>query len=335
MGVSKDGYLKRFSNKAYEANELEQYGLKEEDSIKYLDLINTQDKLLVFTSFGKYFFLPVHKIGESKFKDIGRHLNDFANLLPEEEVVSVMGVSDFELPGQLILVTKNGKAKAVKIADFLVSRYSKAYNAMKLSKDDKLIDVKVSNGKKQIIIITNQGKAVRYNEKHISIQGPNASGARAIILKPNNYVTAFALGNNEDVLGLISRRGGIKRIRISNILPAAKTTQGQNLFKELKFNPHLVMDAQIVEASTNILFFTKRKMLKKRFGDVDITSVEEGMSLAGPSQAFGEIILKFSYINAKNDLFQATDNESQEEKFQKAEQVIDQLSLDDLLKDLS
>ena len=114
IGISRDGYLKRFSKRAYDANTLDKYVLKDKDKIIYLDFVKTTAKLLIFTSFGNYMILPAHKIQETKFKDIGRHLNDFATLKVDEKIIEVIGVFDFEIPAVITQVTELGKQKEQK-----------------------------------------------------------------------------------------------------------------------------------------------------------------------------------------------------------------------------
>lgn len=339
VGVSYQGYIKRFSNRAYEANELETYGLKDGDSLEYLHKINTSDKLLIFTSEGKYIFLPVHNIAESKFKDVGRHINDFVAIKPNEFIVEAIAVNDFLLKVNITLVTKNGKGKRVKISDFEVKRFSTSYKAINLKADDKLVGAKISNGNKQIIIITKFAKAVKYSEHNLSVQGTKSSGIKAINLATDDQVTSFALVNQTDILGIVSNRGGIKRIKVETILPMSKNTKGKQLFRFIKGNPHLAIDAKSVDTSNKIAFAYNGKGLKiVEVTKAGISSFEEGFSQGGPSSTIGGKILKFNRIHKDSSIFENIVQDLDEtQTFAAAEAAIDsvdEISIDDLLKDL-
>ena len=339
VGISMQGYLKRFSNRAYEANELETYGLKDGDSLKYLHKINTSDKLLVFTSEGKYIFIPVHNIFESKFKDVGRHINDFVAIKPNEFIVDAIAVNDFSLLAYIVLVTKNGKGKRVKISDFKVKRYSTTYAAINLKGKDKLIGAKISNGNKQAILITKLTKAVKYSEHNISTQGTKSSGIKLINLAQDDHVTTFALVDNNDILGIVSSRGGIKRIKVNAILPMSKNTKGKSLFRFIKVNPHLAIDAKSVDTNNKVAFSYNGKGLKVvDITKANISSSEEGFTQGGPNSTISGKILKFDRIHSKSSLFENTSEKLDETQiFDAAEATInsvDEISLDDLLKDL-
>ena len=339
FGISRQGYIKRFSNRAYEANELQAYALKENDTLIYLHKGNTKDKLLIFTNKGRYLFVPGHKVQESKFKDWGKHVNDFAAITPEEKIVDAILVNDFSLKAFIVLFTKKGKAKRVKISDFKVARYSKALVAMKLSPGDELIGAKPSNGFKQVIAVATNGKAVKYSEVQLSIQGTKSGGVKGMSTIASD-IAAFALANNDDVLGIISQRGGVKRIKVSHLAPMSKTTQGKSMYRLIKGNPHRPLDLSQVIPSLKGSFRDSKGLLTFEFNKVDITGVNEGFSLIGPSQTIDGKIFKFNRIHKESDLFEnvPSENNQEEEIFAKAEKAIDafdQLSIDDLLKKIS
>ena len=336
VGISRDGYIKRFSNRAYEANQISDYEVKEGDSLIYLDLINTGDKLLAFTNKGNYYYIPVHKIQEVKFKDAGKHLNDFAAIPIDEKIIEVICVEDFSIPCYVVLASKQGKAKRTPIKDFEVTRHTKTYTAMKISGDDELVGAKLSNGFNQVVIVNNFGKGVKYSETQLSTQGARSAGVRAMNLSSDGYVSSFAVANNDDVLGMISNRGGVKRIRVSSIMPMSKTTQGKHVYRQIKGNPHVTIDMNVVEPSTKIIF-TKENVQEVEFKNADITSIEEGFSLIGPSQARNAKIFLFNKVSKKNTKLEKPEGQNDDDTFVKAEKAIDelpQMSLDEILKNL-
>ena len=338
VGVSRLGYIKRFSNRAYESNKLDSYALKDDDTLVYLHKINTADKLLCFTTEGKYAFIPVHLIEESKFKSIGKHINDFAMIKPDEVIVDVISVNDFNLDLYVYLVSAKGKGKRVKISDFKVKRHSSTMIAMKL-KDDKLVGAKPSNGHRQLVIINKLGKAVKYHESSLSLQGSKSAGSTAIKLIGEDRVSTFALGYNEDTLGIISQRGGVKRIKISSISPMGKTTQGKQIFNYIKGNTHIAIDSSVVASSDKASFRFKNgpSLAFVEFKKADITGTKDGFSRLGPSNTIDGKIFIFSRLYNGTSLLKNIPTQSEESTFENAEKLIDsvsQVSIDDLLKDL-
>ena len=336
VGVSRQGYIKRLSNRAYEANTIDKYALKEGDTIAYLHKVNTADKLLVFTSLGRYLTIPLHLVSDSKWKNTGKHINDFAAMGVEEHVIDAVSVSDFSLPLSFVLVTKMGKIKRTKISDLNVSRYSKPLTVIKLDDLDQLVAIRISNGFNQIIVIATNGKAVKYSETQIPYQGTKSKGVKGMSLAHNVYVTNLVVGNNSDIIGLISKRGGSKRIKLSNLTPTSRTTQGKEIFRSIKGNPHIVIDARIVQSDTPITFRDEKPLLNiYDFKNTNITTIKDGFSNTGSSQAFDGRILKFNRIHKETFLLKSDENISEEDKFINAEEKIDkisQLSIDDLLK---
>ena len=334
IGISKEGYIKRFSNRIYEANNLKGYTIRENDALVYLQLVNTQFKLLVFTSYGNYIYLPTHKINETKFKEVGKHINDFVVMKQGEQIIGVVAVKDFDVNCYVTLVTKKGKGKRIKIKDFGVSRYTKTYKAINLVQEDKLTSITISNGFKQIVVISKKGKATKYSETQLPIQSPKSSGVKVINVL-DDEVVAVSSGSNEDILGFLSNRGGMKRIKMSSIIPMSRTTRGKALFRTIKGNPHIILDSKVVLPQTQAVF-SKNVIFIHKFNEVDITSTIDGFSLVNGFN-HGALICNYQIVDKKNSYFQEPTTLGQEDKFKEAEATIDavnQISIDDLLKDI-
>ncbi len=336
VGISRKGYVKSFSNRAFEANKLEHYGLKDGDSLVFIDKINTAQKLLVFTDAGQFIFLPGHKISEEKFKSAGKHINDYASIDPDHNIVSVISVEDFSLNGYVTLVTRKGKAKRIQLKDFEVSRYSKPLMAMKLGQGDKLIGARVSGGDKKVVIVTSTGKTALYDETTISVQGTKSGGVIGISLD-DNQVTAFTLATIDDTLGLLSNRGGVKRIRVSSISPSSRTTKGRNLFRSIKSKPHIIYDINVVETTTKANFMKMDGVLDIiEMKVADISDTEAGLSSAGPSKILAAKIMISQIVTKDSEIIKAN-TISDDDQFDKAEKAIDaisQLSIEDILGDI-
>ncbi len=338
VGISRHGYIKRVSNRAYESNRVDDYSLKDQDTLVFLEKINTADKLLVFTDKGRYFFIASHSIVEVKWKDFGKHINDFASFDVDENVIDVIAVGDFSLAINLALVSSDGRIKRTKLSDFEVQRTSKPLVAFNLDVKTKLVAVRPTNGFNQIIIITSTGRAVKYPETQIPLYGPRSNGVKGIVIVDDSEVSALAVVNPEDTVGLISKRGGAKRIKVSSIFAATRTTQGKSLYRELKGNPHVVIDAQVVLPETKFEFNDlSEKMQIFEFRNVDITSVGEGFSIVASKTMVDGKIMKFGRLTKDSDMIKNITQAqlADKDKFSAAEDLVDQalqISIDDILK---
>jgi topoisomerase-4 subunit A len=110
-----------------------------------------------------------------------------------EEIIDVISINDFSLDVKIVFATKKGKIKKTMLKDFEISRISKKSTAIKLDNDDLLVTAKPSNNNQKIILITSLGKAVKYNENEINIQGPKSKGIKGISLPKSSFVTAMCI----------------------------------------------------------------------------------------------------------------------------------------------
>ncbi len=150
--------------------------------------MNTKDVLLLFTNKGNYLFCPVHELPDIRWKDMGQHV---ANIIPidrDEEIIQAIPVKDFETDEFLLFVTKHGMVKKTELKAYKAQRYSKPLVAVNLKDDDQVIDVHLTDGQKEIFLVTHFGYALWFDEEEISIVGARAAGVKGINLKDDDYV---------------------------------------------------------------------------------------------------------------------------------------------------
>ena len=141
VGITKEGYVVRSNLRSYSSTKTP--GLKQGDQFLFEEEVSTLDTLLVFTNLGNYIFLPVFKLEEQRWGDLGIYINNIVPIQRDETIVSVLKISDFETTQQLLLATKNGMMKLAKLSDFLVQRYSRPIRAIRLNKGDELVSVDI------------------------------------------------------------------------------------------------------------------------------------------------------------------------------------------------
>nr|WP_307911651.1 DNA gyrase C-terminal beta-propeller domain-containing protein [Mycoplasmopsis bovis] len=216
------------------------YGIKEDDNILFYDIASSLDKLLLFTNLGNYAYLPVFKVNESKWKEFGIHLSDFVDLSSGEEIVSVIKVSDFDVTNYVCMFTKKGQGKKVLLKDFDVSRFSKTFVAMKLKNDDELISAKLSNGLKDVLLITKNNFASLYPENDVPIYGLKSNGNKACYLANGDELVSFTVVKPNDSVALVSQSNKVRLINVSEISRVSKQNKGVSIFPKGRLNNAIV-----------------------------------------------------------------------------------------------
>ena len=248
--ITHDGYLKRISMRAFGTlGEGEQTKLKDGDVLTDIYSVTTVDVLLQFTNLGNYIFLPIHKIPESKHKDLGYHVSTLISMEPNEKVIFSFPVADFEEEKYVLLATKSGLIKRMKLSSLKVNRYSKTLMATKLREGDEVVSVDVITGEdSEVVIATHDGYMNRYDAKEISIIEPSSFGVKSIELKsrPKDFVVGAKYVSEKDIILLLTNRGNIKRMRPDEVLKGKKNHVGKMYLKVVKSNMHSAIHMDVI-----------------------------------------------------------------------------------------
>ncbi len=215
--MTHSGYVKRQSLDAYKSQKRGGKGVigaetKEEDFVEHLFVANTHSYLLIFTDKGVVHWLRTYQIPES-----GRYArgSSIANLIKFEEgekPTSMITVDEFRENNYLVMATKKGFIKKTSLAEYSRPRQG-GIIGINLRDDDKLIDVRMTDGGKEIIIATKDGRAVRFNEKDVSIVGRNSIGVRGISVK-DSEVVGMEIADSPYLL-TVTDKGYVKRSEIN------------------------------------------------------------------------------------------------------------------------
>lgn len=198
--LSNEGYIKRTSMLSFtrSGGELESSGVKEGDYITRLFEVNTLENLLIFTSRGQYFLLPVHQVPEYKWKDAGTAIVNVIQVPKEDHIVSVIPVSNFDEPGKsLVFVSRKGQVKRTDLKEYVTKR-SGAVAAAKVAAEDGIIQVVMSDSNKDIVLISKEGMSIRFNEQEVNAMGRVSGGVRGIQLRDGDEVVAALWVENDE-----------------------------------------------------------------------------------------------------------------------------------------
>ncbi|AHC42334.1 MULTISPECIES: DNA topoisomerase IV subunit A [Bacillus] len=236
--VTKDGYVKRTSQRSFAASNGQDFGMKDTDRLIHQFEMNTTDVLLLFTNKGSYVYCPVHQLPDIRWKDMGQHVTNIITIDRDETIVKAIPVKEFDPSSYLLFMTKNGMVKRTEMTHYKAQRYSKALVALNLKGDDELIDVHVTDGGSQLFIATRLGYGLWFGEDEVNVVGARAAGVKGINLKEGDTVVSGQILHETDSLVLVTQRGAIKRMNLSEFEKTSRAKRGVVMLRELKKNPH-------------------------------------------------------------------------------------------------
>ncbi len=263
--ITKEGYIKRVSQKSYASRGEDDTTLKPGDFILGLYELTTQDTILVFTNLGNYLYIPVHRIPEAKWKELGKHLNNIVSMSENEEVIMAT-VMDHEKQ-DIITVTKQGMVKRSNLKDYEVMRFSKPLAAIKLKEEDRVVDVLFAV--KDIALFTKHGYCVRFNKEEIPLTGVKSSGVKGINLKEDEVVSAVAI-NEEVYIDLFTNQKTAKRIKESEIENTGRAKRGISVIKKVKSVSYELIKVLALSARDILLIKSDSEIKKIKNSDISI-----------------------------------------------------------------
>ncbi|PLR95269.1 DNA topoisomerase IV subunit A [Bacillus sp. T33-2] len=258
--VTKDGYVKRTSQRSFAASNGLDFAMKDTDRLQAQLNMNTTNVLLLFTSKGNYLYLPVHELPDIRWKDLGQHV---ANLVPierDEQIIKAVPVTDFEQDAYLLFVTKNGMVKKTELRQYKAQRYSKALTAINVKSGDEVVDVHVTDGTKDIIMASNLGYALWFNEEEAAPIGIRAAGVKGMNLKEGDFVIGGKVIDDPVKQSVIitTQRGAAKRMKLSEFEKSSRAKRGVVMLRELKSNPHRVTGFEVVKGEDLVFVQTEK-----------------------------------------------------------------------------
>jgi len=187
VSVTKTGYIKRVTKGTYRSQKRGGKGVvgmttKESDQIDHLLSVNTHDYLLFFTNQGKCFKLRVWELPEGNRQAKGQAVINLINISPGERVQAILPLKKDSSAKNILMATKNGVIKKTNLKQFKNIRQS-GLISIKLDQDDELVWVKLTSGKDQILLVTKNGKCIRFRETDARPMGRHTRGVRGILLK--------------------------------------------------------------------------------------------------------------------------------------------------------
>jgi DNA gyrase subunit A len=230
ISITERGYVKRVLAKSFKAQGrggvgIKGHATKDEDEVLLLLPARTLDTALFFSDRGKVYSERVFRIPAADRTAKGLPIVNVLNVGPNETITAAVVVKDFKDASFCTMATRQGKIKRVELHEFEAVRPS-GLIAMGLADDDALGWVRLTSGKDDVIIVTEEGKALRYSENEVRAMGRPAAGVKAISLKKTDVVTSMEVVEKNGDLLVVSEGGTGKRTPLADYPTKGRGTGG-------------------------------------------------------------------------------------------------------------
>lgn len=282
--ISYDGWIKVINSKVIAQNlDYQHFGRKPNDIIIGAGLMNNFNNLLLFTNKGNYLLIPIFKLEEKKWKDNGIHVNTLCKIAGDEKIIGVGQINNFDQAQlNLVVVTKHGLIKRMLLSSLTTPRINKTAKYVKLKDNDSVVAVNHAFGNEFVIITTKNGLTLKYLVSKIPVLSRSAAGVKALKINIlEDTIVGMAIGNSNDIYGIVTSVGTIKRILFSTIEQTARTTKGNKVCKIPKNKAIKIIKTFLCsnEAIINILNKNEQWTIIAAH-DIPVTKVNEGKGKA-------------------------------------------------------
>ena len=253
------GYIKRMTPDNFRSQNRGGKGIKgmqtlDEDFIEEIFMSTTHNYLMFFTSFGRVYRMKAYEIPEAGRTARGTAIINLLHLQPGEKISAVIPIKEWNDDAYLVMATKNGVIKKTPMSDYNNIRKT-GLQAIVLRDDDELIEVKVTDGERKIILVTENGMSICFNEKDIRITGRVSMGVIGIKLDEGDEVVAMQLDIQGEYLLIVSENGLGKRTLISEFHPQNRNGKGLKCYK-ITEKTGKVIGAKAVNEDDEIMMIT-------------------------------------------------------------------------------
>ncbi len=230
------GFIKRMSTNKYKIQSKGGVGvssgsIREDDFLEHMFVASTHDYLVFFTNKGLAYRLKVHEIPQLEKTARGQTIKMLIGIGEDEKINAVIDVKNFKDENHYFFIaTKKGIVKKVPLVEFIRIQQG-GKRAISLDDDDEVIDVKIVDGKKELILATRLGKALRIKEKVVRPMGRSARGVSGIKLQKDDLLCGLCIVDEASMMLMITEYGFGKRLDFENYKPHGRGTAGQRYYK--------------------------------------------------------------------------------------------------------
>jgi DNA gyrase subunit A len=267
IAITQSGYIKRLPVTAYREQRRGGMGvmgmdLKDDDYIEHLFVASTHDYILFFTSVGKVYRLKVHELPLGSRQSKGRAI---VNLLPfrqDESVRAVVQTRAFEEAKYLVFATKKGVVKKTELAAYNTPLRADGIIAIKMREGDELIGVRHATGSNDVLMVSRNGQAIRFNERDVRPMGRDASGVQGMRLREDDEVISVTIATDDADLLVVTENGYGKRTRVADYPRKGRGGMGVKTIQLTEARGHLAGARVVRDGYQVMLISTGGTMIK-------------------------------------------------------------------------
>ncbi len=273
--ISHNGYIKRFPVSGYRRQARGGRGVtgaatREDDFVAHVFVASTHDYVLFFSDRGRCYWVKVHEIPEGGRTAKGKPINSLITMGAEEGIAGFAAIKEFDDKHYILMVTEQGLVKKVVVSEFSNPRRS-GITAMGLKKGDKLNDVKLTNGKQDVVLGTRNGMAIRFHEDEARSMGRGATGVRGIRLgKGDRVVGAVTLHRNDTTILVATEKGYGKRSEAEEYRISHRGGKGIFTVKTSDKTGKMVAIKEVTDTDDIVVITLKGVVIRQHAADIRV-----------------------------------------------------------------
>ena len=298
------GYIKRMQDDNFKAQKRGGKGIKgmptiEDDYIEDIFMTTTHHYIMFFTNKGRVYRLKGYDIPESSRTARGVAIVNLLEMLPGEKVTAIIPFKRYEENKYLFMATKNGMIKKTPLIDYVNVKRS-GLIAIDLKDDDDLIEVKITDGKDDMFLITEGGMCIRFNERDVRSTGRSTMGVKGISLSKDDKVISLIMGSHGDHILFVTKNGMGKKTDITEFSSQNRGGKGLKCYKITEKTGNLV-GAKIVNDENEMMLITNEGIII-RFDSSDVSAlgrVTSGVKLMNIDYENGVFVAAITKVRDK------------------------------------
>ena len=272
--MTKLGYIKRMTVDNFRNQNRGGKGIKgmqtlQDDYIDELLMTTTHHYLMFFTNLGKVYRLKVYEIPEAGRTARGTAIINLLQLQAGEKITAVIPISEYKPDQYLLMATKCGLVKKTSISEYENVRKT-GLAAIALRDDDELIEVKITDNKKDVILVTKYGQCIRFSDTDVRNTGRVSMGVRGINLSDGDEIIGMQLNTQGDYLLIVSEKGMGKRTSIGEFTPQNRGGKGVKCYKITEKTGNVVGVKAVNEDNEVMMITTEGIIIRISCSDISI-----------------------------------------------------------------
>jgi len=253
---------------------------KDDDFIEQMFVANSHDNILCFSSRGQVYWLKVYEVPQGSRISKGKPIVNLFPIMPGEKINAILAVKDFVEDQYIFMATSKGTVKKTPLSDFSNPRKS-GIIAIKLDNGDFLIGASVTNGSNDIVLVSNGGKAVWFDEEAVRSMGRNARGVRGMKLGDDQQVLSLLVAFSDAESVLVATENGYgKRTQLSEFRRSGRGTQGVKAIQVSDRNGIVVAAKLVGDQDEIMLITTGGVLIRTRVSEIrELGRATQGVTL--------------------------------------------------------